>query len=305
MPASLKQQINLKGKLIDTAILKAIHYLLLLIILVGGVFAIPCAHISASHLESDGNARLNIAVTAQPIHYLIKQIAGSHLQHNIYLISNEKTNCIHNQTYTPKNIKSLIQADIIFIIDDRIEKLPSSLSPDTIITLSHAPGLTEIKDTHLWLTPHHTIKILYYIRDTLCKLDQKNQHIYQENTDKIIKEVEQIDQEIKSQNITSQYGILSYHASYQDFCDYYQIKLFPSITDNHNQITPSSISKTQSILSNKQAKCIITNSEHHLLIQNLAHKYEVKIFNPEYIENNYTETMRQMISMFKECLSFD
>ncbi len=84
----------------------------------------------------------------------------------------------------------------------------------------------EAVDPHIWLSPKRVIIMVQIIANKLSEIDIKNEQTYQENADKYIKELEELDREI-TQNVSSikNKAFMIYHGSYGYFADDYALRM--------------------------------------------------------------------------------
>ena len=86
-------------------------------------------------------------------------------------------------------------------------------------------GLVHHRDPHLWLDPRNARAMVEGIRDALIRIDGRNGNIYQQNTEKMIKRLKMLDEEIQSQlSLSREKPYVVFHPAFSYFEERYGLE---------------------------------------------------------------------------------
>ena len=151
-------------------------------------------------------AQLNIVVSIIPQKVFVKKIGGDKVDVTVMV-----KNGASPHTYTPKpsQMKKLSKAKLYLSIGVEFEKVwlgkfinqnKSMLIVDTSMDINkttlHHHNEEEL-DPHVWVDPINVKVIAQNIYEALVKVDKTNEKYYKENLDSFIKEIDEVDQNIK------------------------------------------------------------------------------------------------------------
>ncbi len=152
-------------------------------------------------------AQLNIVVSIIPQKVFVKKIGGDKVDVTVMV-----KNGASPHTYTPKpsQMKKLSKAKLYLSIGVEFEKVwlgkfinqnKSMLIVDTSMDINkttlHHHNEEEL-DPHVWVDPINVKVIAQNIYEALVKVDKTNEKYYKENLDSFIKEIDEVDQNIKN-----------------------------------------------------------------------------------------------------------
>lgn len=155
------------------------------------------------------NDDLSIVTTIYPYYDFTRNIIGN--DKNITLLLSPGSE-LHSYEPTPKDIVKINNADIFIYTggesDEWVEGVLSSIDNKKIKIIKlieHVDTYNEELngevfdevDEHIWTSPINTIKIIEVINKELVLLDKDNKEIYDNNADKYISELRNIDKEIR------------------------------------------------------------------------------------------------------------
>ncbi|MDX2083291.1 MAG: metal ABC transporter substrate-binding protein [Rickettsiales bacterium] len=205
-----------------------------------------------------------IITSINPIYQIVLAITKD--KDNSILIIDPKTS-EHDYQLKKADINFISKADLIFYIDDELEKNFAKLVRNKkSYKLSQVNGIKLLQlrtnpkknDPHLWLNPQNAIIIAKFISKKLCEIDQINAKKYQQNLQKFSDEIIS-DEKIISQKLSAlkSFNYIFYHDGYQYFEDYFSLKSSKIIANNHDyELTIKDLRQFDSLARNQQVKCI-------------------------------------------------
>ena len=131
-----------------------------------------------------------IVVSINPIYQILLAITED--KNNSILIIDPKVS-EHDYQLKKSDAKAVFESDIIFYVDNDLEKNFAKLVRDkTSYQLSQVsnikllPRRGNIKklDLHLWLNPENSVKIAEFMTQKICEIDVPNSKKYQQNLKK-------------------------------------------------------------------------------------------------------------------------
>ncbi len=160
-----------------------------------------------------------VVVSIKPLHSLVSGVMSG-IGKPPLMISGSASP--HTYSMRPSQFRVLQQADLVFWIGPELEtflvKPLKSIRENTpILAMMNIGGahllefesvasgiqseddLVHHRDPHLWLDPRNARAMVEGIRDALIRIDGRNGNIYQQNTEKMIKRLKMLDEEIQSQ----------------------------------------------------------------------------------------------------------
>ena len=185
--------------------------ILMVIIMLGVITLTGCS-------ETTKNDKLTIISTSFPGYDFSRAITNSsNIEVKMLLKPGSET---HDFEPTPQDIKNIKNSDIFIYVggdsDSWIEDVLNDIDTDKtkIIKLmdlvdlkeeEHVEGMEEEEeeseeveyDEHVWTSPINAIKIINKLKDEVIKIDKDNKKIYEDNANKYVSELENIDTEIK------------------------------------------------------------------------------------------------------------
>ncbi|MFO0704181.1 MAG: metal ABC transporter substrate-binding protein [Patescibacteria group bacterium] len=155
-----------------------------------------------------------VVATLYPIYDFIRRISSDKIE--VVLIPPPG---IEVHEFEPKlsDIKSVKDADLVFYTSDILEPWikRADITNDKLINLSANIKLTN-NDPHYWLKPSNALIMIDDITHALAKIDSKNSTLYKQRSEKLKKQILEIDTELK-QNLVSCKTRTIYHAGHFAF----------------------------------------------------------------------------------------
>ena len=254
-----------------------------------------------------------IVVSINPIYQILLAITED--KNNSILIIDPKVS-EHDYQLKKSDAKAVFESDIIFYVDNDLEKNFAKLVRDkTSYQLSQVsnikllPRRGNIKklDLHLWLNPENSVKIAEFMTQKICEIDVPNSKKYQQNLEKFKKEIAKTEKIIhhKFQEIASE-NFVFYHDGYQYFEDYFDLKPLKVITDGHDHdLTIASTRTFDKLAKSHQIKCLFGDLyDEKNSAQKLAANYQIKFATLDLMggEGGYSKLLLDIASNVTECL---
>lgn len=213
-----------------------------------------------------------IAVSVVPQETFVKKVGGDYVE-VITMIPPGYSPA--NYAPTPKELMDFSEAKIYFTIGVPAEKgyiLPkiSSFNEDVkIVSLQNEIEETyparyfseESRDPHIWLSPKRVILMIDIIRRELSALDPDHSEYYEQNAEKYINELEELDIWIKNitDKITNRTFIV-YHPSFGYFADDYNLEML-SLEKDGKEATPKTLQEMVDAAKEEGIKVIFYQAE--------------------------------------------
>ena len=229
--------------------------------------------------------KLQLLASIKPIHALVSAVGGE-LANVQQIIPNFASP--HHYSLRPSDIRKLNKADLVFRIDPQferfLEKSLRNIRSDKIIVLSKTPALKlleanaahghgdaehhddhgesghEALDFHLWLNPSNAIVMATKIRDSLSTISPDNAEAFQANTEQLIEQIREQDQQIQTQlKKVNESPFLVMHDAWQYFTEHYGLNQLGTISAQE-RLSPSAkaISEARTTLKRTNAQCLVT-----------------------------------------------
>lgn len=227
--------------------------------------------INSAFAQNKINQKPVIAVSINPIYQIVLAITND--GENIFM-SVDHIRSEHDYQLKKSEISAFYKADLIFYIDDSLEKNLAKLvknSNNKSFQLSKIKGIKLLQrrddatklDIHLWLNPENAIKIAEFITQKLIEVDSENEKKYQANLQKFkketlvnIKEIKEKITKIQNQNF------VFYHDGYQYFSDYFGLKNLKTISYNHDhELNIKDLRELDEIVAKENIKCIFGDGQ--------------------------------------------
>ncbi len=172
--------------------------------------------------------KIRAILTIPPQSEFVKKIGGDHVEVDVMV---PKTGDPHTYEPAPLQLKTLAGADFYFEIGSGIEfelawmdKIASLNKNMAIVNTSGGIELLD-GDPHVWLSPKNVMIMAENIRDALILKDPAHSARYQENAEKYIKELTDLDANIKEKlSGKKNRVIMVFHSSWRYFARDYGLK---------------------------------------------------------------------------------
>ncbi len=269
---------------------------------------------------------LKIVTSINPIYQITKFIADDA---DNYLIAPSNLS-EHHYNMRPSDIKSIEQADLIFLISADLETSLAKTIHDyksfgkklnAIELIKSSPGLkildskftTSRQDPHIWLNPDNAVIIAGLITDRISAINPERSLHYKKKLQDFSEQVRNNKEEIshkleKLRNI----NYLVYYDEYRYFEDYYQLKADTVVLDYHGQLLSiNNLKRINTLIKNNQSRCLLSElKEDSGPAKQIAQDNKIqlvvtdilgtKISNPR---NGYVEIIKNLSDDFIKCLS--
>ena len=167
-------------------------------------------------------------------------------------------------------------------------------------------------DIHIWLDPDNAIKIVRKINKELSLFFPKNAMIYNDNSSKLINEIESLKIELKKELLPiKDKPYIVFHDAYQYFERAFELNAIGSIAlENDVASSPKQISFIKDKILKSQATCVFQEPQFDSkLVKTVVEgtKARIGILDPIGVnivekENFYLQLLRNMSKSLKKCL---
>ena len=167
-------------------------------------------------------------------------------------------------------------------------------------------------DIHIWLDPDNAIKIVRKINKELSLFFPKNAMIYNDNSSKLINEIESLKIELKKELLPiKDKPYIVFHDAYQYFERAFELNAIGSIAlENDVASSPKQISFIKDKILKSQATCVFQEPQFDSKLVNTVvegTKARIGILDPIGVnivekENFYLQLLRNMTKSLKKCL---
>ena len=167
-------------------------------------------------------------------------------------------------------------------------------------------------DIHIWLDPDNAIKIVRKINKELSLFFPKNAIIYNDNSSKLINEIESLKIELKKELLPiKDKPYIVFHDAYQYFERAFELNAIGSIAlENDVASSPKQISFIKDKILKSQATCVFQEPQFDSkLVKTVVEgtKARIGILDPIGVnivekENFYLQLLRNMSKSLKKCL---
>lgn len=265
--------------------------------------------------ESEISQKLPIAVSIVPQETFVKAVGGDLVEVVTMIPSGQSP---ENFQPTPDLLQKFSKSKIYFSIGVPTEN--SSILPKAkdlnsslkIINLhkevakvypdrEFAPGK---RDPHIWLSPKRTKAMINIIKEELSKIDPRNESIYEKNANEYVKQLDKIDNDIKSYltNLKNK-SIIVYHPAFGYFCDDYGLNMI-ALEEEGKESSPQDLQKIIDMSKEKEIKTIfyqaeIDSKQAKTFADEIGGKTElIAPLSPDYIKN-----LGKIANAFKQVLN--
>lgn len=260
-----------------------------------------------------------IAASINPIYQILLAITQD--KENVILIINPGIS-EHNYQLKKSDVKFFSQADLIFYVDDELEKnfakiISNSKAKQKSYELSQ---ISEIKllqqrnnpkklDTHIWLNPQNAIKIAEFMAQKISEIDPENSKKYQQNLEKFKKEIVQSEKTIRLKlSQINNSGYIFYHDGYQYFENYFGLKpLKIMFYNNGREFGVKDAREFDALANSNRVKCIFSETQDEKKsAKKLAQNYKINFTTLDLIgekEESYEAMLIKLADDMSSCLN--
>ncbi|GIW66016.1 MAG: adhesion B precursor [Candidatus Parcubacteria bacterium] len=244
-----------------------------------------------------------IGVTIYPLYDVVKEIVGD--KYEVVLIVPPGAEP-HNYELKIEDVKKLRGIKIVFAnglgIDDWTENLIKNFKDVKIIYLYQSVDLID-QDPHFWLSLENMKKIAKIVEKEMENFDKKNREYYQENLDKVLEKIENLQTEAK-QTVFSNKFIITQHNAFNYLAKELNLNVAGYLEGENKELTPADLSQLINKIKILNIKVIFKEpGEENNLLKTIAQEYNLKIYELDSIEGksglNYFDAYRKNIETLK------
>jgi len=171
-------------------------------------------------------AKLNIVVSIQPQLEFLSKIGGDKIETTLMVLAGDSP---HTYEPKPSQMREISQADLYLTIGVEfekvwLEKFKNQNSKLIVKNIAKDINKTE-SDPHIWVDPINVKQIAKNIFEILSSLDSKNRDFYKQRLDNYLKELDNLDQEIKKilKNTPKETKFMVFHPAWSYFASRYNL----------------------------------------------------------------------------------
>lgn len=247
-----------------------ISLIILILIVLGAILIFNNKH----KVRTKESNKLNIVTSIYPIYDFTREIAGD--KANVAMLLPPGVE-IHDFEPTPQDIIYIQEASLFLYTGDELEPWAKTIisgieNKSNIKNISNGIELIENEednhnhskneehekyDTHIWLDPQKSIKLVENIKDELCKKDPNNKEYYENNAKEYISKLEKLDNEFSNLISNSDNKEIAFGGpfSYTYFVKRYNLK-YISAYESCGENTEPSVDKISQIINEIKNKKI-------------------------------------------------
>ncbi|WP_129597456.1 metal ABC transporter solute-binding protein, Zn/Mn family [Anaerophilus nitritogenes] len=264
--------------------------------------------------EAENNQKIKVAVSIVPQKTFVEAVGGD-LVETVEMIPPGMSP--ENYAPSPKELKMLSESTLYFSIgvpsekENILPKLKDMNKDIQLISLENEVSKVykdrefakNQRDPHIWLSPKRVVVITEVIKDELIKIDPQNKEIYEENANKYIQQLKEVDIEIKkSIEKLPQKSFVVYHPAFGYFADDYGLDMI-SIEEEGKEATIEDIKRVIDFAKSENIKVIFYQAEiDSRQSRTIADEIGGKTKEIEPLAKDYIQNLRDMAKTFTESL---
>lgn len=266
-----------------------------------------CEKSKVNKEENSTNKKI-VAVSIVPQETFVKAVCGDKVEVITMIPPGSSP-----ETYepTPQQMQKFTDLDIYFSIGVPTEE--ASILPTAgdvkIIPLAEKVASVyddlkigdEGRDAHIWLSPKRVKVMVEAIAEEMGKLDEENKQLYNQNAENYIKQLDELDKEIKDVAETiEQKKFVVFHPAFGYIADDYGLEMF-SLEEEGKEATPQHLQDMIDLAKKENIKVIFYQAELDLN-QAKAYAEEVggKTEQLEPLAADYIVNLKKMINTIAE-----
>lgn len=280
---------------------------------------------------SQDTETVDLAVTILPQSYLVRKIGGDRVKVNVMVKPGASP---HTYEPLPQQLKELNEAEGYITIGDSFEKawmdkiqsvnsqmlmIDSAQGIDKMEMIEHDhhdhdndhhegehdhENHAETLDPHIWLSPQLVKIQAENIYQGLIKLDPENQAEYQQNLEKFLKEIDQLDQQIR-ENLTAVKNrkFMVFHPSWGYFARDYNLQQIP-IEVGGQEPSASELAELIDVAKQQNIKVIFAQPEFSAKsAETIAKEINGEVLFISPLAENWSDNLLKISETFGETLS--
>lgn len=266
-----------------------------------------CEKSKVNKEENSTNKKI-VAVSIVPQETFVKAVCGDKVEVITMIPPGSSP-----ETYepTPQQMQKFTDSDIYFSIGVPTEE--ASILPTAgdvkIIPLAEKVASVyddlkigdEGRDAHIWLSPKRVKVMVEAIAEEMGKLDEENKQLYNQNAENYIKQLDELDKEIKDVAETiEQKKFVVFHPAFGYIADDYGLEMF-SLEEEGKEATPQHLQDMIDLAKKENIKVIFYQAE---LDSNQAKAYAEEVGGKteqlEPLAADYIVNLKKMINTIAE-----
>jgi zinc transport system substrate-binding protein len=298
--------------------------------------------ISSNLIANTSNT--DITTTINPISFLIKEVVGDKNKVNTLLPNSSP----HVSGLKPSQVQMLNNSGVIFYIDENLETFMPKLLPQItgvkIVNIVDSLNLQLLdnrttyakkkqdehdeheshqghdhdnhdehnhgtKDMHIWLSPKVATHITYLIAEKLSEFYPKNAKFYQQNANKTIDKLQQMDNKIhKMLSKKSDKKVIIFHNAYNYFLHNYDLEDIIANAVKSKNISIKKIFELKENIERDNVSCVLSDAKYstktiNKLIKNTNAKHKIlsPFGNISDVKSDYYTLINNMANTIGSC----
>jgi zinc transport system substrate-binding protein len=259
-------------------------------------------------VTSSAFAKLNIIVSIQPQLEFVSKIGGDKIETSLMVLPG---NSPHTYEPKPSQMIAISRANLYLAIGVEFEKvwldkfknqnqklivkdITKDINRTAMKSYHHSHNRDEIAlDPHIWVDPINVKQIARNIFEVLSKLDTKNRSFYKKRLDIYLKELDQLDIEIKEilKDTPKETKFMVFHPSWGYFAKEYDLEQIPIQIDG-KEPKPNKLKKIIELAKKDGIKTIIASPEFSdIMAKQIANELKISVVKLSSLEENWSENL--------------
>ncbi|HIO96202.1 MAG TPA: zinc ABC transporter substrate-binding protein [Campylobacterales bacterium] len=259
-------------------------------------------------------AKLNVVVSIQPQLEFVNKIGGDKINTSLMVLPG---NSPHTYEPKPSQMKAISKADLYLSIGVEFENvwlekftnqnrnlIVHNISKDIKRTAMqghnhkghHHQTKKMILDPHIWVNPIKVQQIAHNIAESLISLDANNSHYYQANLNNYLKELKQLDLEIRNilKDTPKKTTFMVFHPAWGYFAQQYGLHQL-AIEVEGKTPKPKQLIGIIKEAKEKQVKAIFTQPEFSdQVAQTISKELSIQVIKTSPLSKNWSENLKKL-----------
>jgi zinc/manganese transport system substrate-binding protein len=235
------------------------------------------------------DTKLKVLTTIAPLYCFTKNIAGDLADVENLLPSGVGP---HEYSASPADVKKISEAQVLIKngvnLELWLDKLIASAGRKELVVVDTSAGVETINNNpHIWLSPKNAIIQAKNIQGALAKADPKNSKKYMENTEKYIKRLDTLDQEIRAEVQTWKHKeFVAFHSAFSYLERDYGLRQVAVIQESpEKEPTPKHIANVINTIEAKGIKVIFSEPQaSHKIVKSIAEDLNLQVYSLDTME---------------------
>jgi zinc transport system substrate-binding protein len=238
--------------------------------------SLPALAVACAGEEASGVGKLGVAVTIAPQAEFAENVGGDKLDITLMVPPGASP---HTYEPTPSQVEALARARVYAKVGSGVEfelvwmdKLLAVNKDMLVIDCSRGIELQPMTagdedepagsmDPHIWMSPRNAAIMVQNIADGLVQVDPDNGAYYQQNRDRYLQELAQLDQDIRNSlsGVTNR-TFMVYHPAFGYFAREYGLTMLP-IEEGGKEPTPAGLTRLIEQAKENKVKVVFASPE--------------------------------------------